>query len=305
MAEPETYFILRNTDYKPDGLIQLGQLISDPPKPYRRLCPPSQPAPETHTSEKVNWSFDRSEATSGEASIFARFLSVLTASASGHASRDLSQTWKAAALQTWFFELGPDGHSSYVRQSVREPDVQEWLRRNKLSLLKKMYMVTGVKVAMQPGESTSCASKAVGVAVKIGGGDPGMGGGGGVAQAGGEAKFDASRGQTESGTPSQDFVFAYRLRRVYVKFWGPPTLGGDVTRAELFSDGNGSEEEEAVVSGVSKEEDEIELGDIREIEIEDEDFGVDLPDWDVKMHAIDEDGGKKCLVILPVEEVPA
>lgn len=91
MTEPKTYFILRNTDYKPDGLIQLGQLVSDPRKPYRRLCPPSQPAPETHTSEKVNWSFDRSEATSGEASIFAKFLSVLTASASGTCVSDLSQ----------------------------------------------------------------------------------------------------------------------------------------------------------------------------------------------------------------------
>ncbi|KAK4113161.1 hypothetical protein N656DRAFT_778695 [Canariomyces notabilis] len=148
--------------YAPDTLICLGQLITSPRQPYRRLAPPLLPLPsEPIISPVTTWSFTSSETNGGSASVFAHFLQLFTASVSGHAARELAQSWSAARLETRFLELGPAGDSEndYVRRSVSEVEsVCEWLKVNR-RLGKTIYMVTGVKVAMQPGEAKSGVSR--------------------------------------------------------------------------------------------------------------------------------------------------
>ncbi|TQN69994.1 hypothetical protein CSHISOI_05502 [Colletotrichum shisoi] len=304
--ERKTYFILRSTDYKPDGLIQLGQLIEDPHTPYRRMAPPIRPLPAdaVHVSLKNDWSLDKSKGAAGELGVFAQSLAVITAEASAHASNDFTQSWSAAQLETAFLELGTDKQSDYVTSSVQRAAVQKRLTREgffkKTVLSKKvLYMITGVKIARKPGQVSYGASKTTGGALKLGA-DPGTGG---MATTGVQGGRDRSSSFVESSTPDDDFVFAYRLRKVQVNFSSNTSLlGNDVSRAELHghgargggSDASSEEESEEEVP----EEVVVDVDEIDKVLVEKEDFGDSLPARDEKNDGLDEFDDGECLVIV-------
>ncbi|WYZ34585.1 hypothetical protein EsH8_I_000861 [Colletotrichum jinshuiense] len=295
MSEPKTYFILRNTDYKPDGLIQIGQLIADPRTPYRRIAPPFKPLPaeNLHLSCKKDWSLEKSKGKEGEFGVFAHFLTAITAETSAHASRDITQSWTAATLETAFLELGEDTDSPYVKASVKEAAVQKWLKREKF-LKKVIYMVTGVKIAKKPGEASYGVSRTTGVAAKVGG-DPGTAGAVSVGVQGG---LDRSRSISESSTPTDDFVFAYRLRKIHISLRNKATLGKDVSGAELHNDGNVSGSDESEFEDEEPEEVVLDVDEIDDVRVESQDFGRSLPARDVKKEGVDEDDDSECLVVL-------
>lgn len=304
MEDFKTYFILRTTEYRPNDLIQLGQLIPNPRIPYRRLAPPIQPVPAGQVSSKTEWSLEKGRAGNAKVGVFARFLSAVDAEASARASREQLSTWAAATLETHSFELGPDGRSDYVTSSVKAEAVQSWLRENK-GLGKTVYMVTGVKVAMKPGEITHGISKSAGFDARFSI-DPGTGG---VAQTGAEASLETSGSTKEKSKPSEDFVFAYRLRKVYVSWLNKVTLEGDVLGGDLqnfqgdgewdVSDYSDSSEDDTKnqqkslnsTRGTAEES-------IKDILLEHGDFGSALPATDVKLESVDEDDGVSCLVVL-------
>ncbi|CCF34405.1 hypothetical protein CH063_06407 [Colletotrichum higginsianum] len=304
--ERKTYFILRSTDYKPDGLIQLGQLIEDPHTPYRRIAPPIRPLPAdaVHVSLKNDWSLDKSKGAAGELGVFAQFLAVITAEASAHASNEFTQSWSAAQLETAFLELGSDKESDYVTSSVQKAAVQKRLTREgffkKMVLSKKvLYMVTGVKIARRPGQVSSGATKTTGGAVKLGA-DPGTGG---VVTTGVQGGLDRSSSFVESSTPDDDFVFAYRLRKVHVNFSSNTSLlGNDVSGAELHGHGAGgggsdtSSDEES--DEEVPEEVVVDVDEIDKVLVEKEDFGDSLPARDEKNDGLDEFDSGECLVIV-------
>ncbi|KAF9879165.1 hypothetical protein CkaCkLH20_03398 [Colletotrichum karsti] len=294
MAEPKTYFILRNTDYKPDGLIQLGQLISDPRTPYRCIAPPLKPLPADliHHAYKKDWSLEKSKGAAGEVGVFAHFLTAFTAETSAKASRDFSNSWKAATLETSFLELGEDVESPYVKASVKEAAVQKWLKRDKF-LKKVIYMVTGIRVARQPGETSYGMSKGKGGSAKFGA-DPGTGG---LVSAGVQGSLERTRGITETSTPPDDFVFAYRLRKIHISLFNKVTLGKDLSGAELHrGDYVGDESDDSDEDELGKVP--VVVGDIEELLVEKNDFGSSLPARHEKKSGVDEIDGRRCLVIL-------
>ncbi|KAK1561425.1 uncharacterized protein LY79DRAFT_574261 [Colletotrichum navitas] len=304
--EHKTYFILRSTDYKPDGLIQLGQLIEDPYTPYRRLAPPVRPLPADaiHLSFRNDWTLDKSKGAVGELGVFAQFLAVITAEASTHASNEFTQSWSAAQLETAFLELGTDKESDYVTSSVQKAAVQKCLTREgffkKMVLSKKvLYMVTGVKIARRPGQVSYGVSKTTGGAAKLGA-DPGTGG---MVTAGVQGGLDQSSSIVESSTPDDDFVFAYRLRKVHVNFSSNKSLlGNDVSGAELHGHGAGgggsdtSSEEES--DEEVPEEVIVDVDELDKVLVEKEDFGDSLPARNEKIDSLDEVDGGECLVIV-------
>ncbi|KAJ0167135.1 hypothetical protein CTA2_4230 [Colletotrichum tanaceti] len=310
--ERKTYFILRSTDYKPDVLIQLGQLIEDPRAPYRRIAPPTRPYPAdaVHVSLRNDWSLDRSKGAAGELGVFAQFLAVVTAEASARASDELTQSWSAARLETAFLELGSDRESDYVTASVREAAVQKRLTREgsfrKTVLGKKvLYMITGVKIAKGPGQVSCGASRATGGAVKLGA-DPGTGTGG-MVTAGVQGGLDRSSSIVESSTPDGDFVFAYRLRKVHVGFGSNKSLlGNDVSGAELHGHGAAGGGGGGISDTSSEEESDeevpeevvVDVDELDKVLIEKEDFGDSLPARNKKIDGLDEVDGGGCLVIV-------
>ncbi|KAL0939174.1 uncharacterized protein CTRU02_205784 [Colletotrichum truncatum] len=298
MDEPRTYFILRNTDHEPDRLIQLGQLIADPRIPYRRVAPPFKPIPKDllHHAYKDDWSFETSKGSAGQVGVFAQFLAVATAETSAHASHELMNSWKAAALETVFLELGEDTESPYVIDSVNEAIVQKWLKRDKFRK-RVLYMVTGVKIARQPEETSSTISKTTGASAKVGG-DPGTGG---LVSVGAQGGLDRSKAVSESNTPSKDFVFAYRLRKIHISLRDKITLGNDLHGGELHGDGYLSDlsTSEDDTSDDEMEETFLQMDDIDEVFTEEADFGSSLPATDIKISIVDDDG-QNCLGILAV-----
>ncbi|KZL84884.1 hypothetical protein CI238_09637 [Colletotrichum incanum] len=305
-SERKTYFILRSTDYKPDGLIELGQLIEDPHTPYRRIAPPIKPLPAdaVHVSLKNDWSLDKSKSATGDFGVFAQFLAVITAETSTHASREFTESWSAAQLETAFLELGTDKESDYVTSSVQKAAVQKRLTRegffNKMVASKKaLYMITGIKIARKPGQISYGASKTTGSAAKLGA-DPGTGG---IVMAGVQGGVDQSRSFVESSTPDDDFVFAYRLRKVHINFSSNKSLlGSDVFGAELHGHGarghgNDTSSEEESDEEVP-EEVVVDVDELDKVLVEKEDFGNSLPARDAKNDGFDEVDGGECLVIV-------
>ncbi|OHF03139.1 hypothetical protein CORC01_01523 [Colletotrichum orchidophilum] len=305
-SQRKTYFILRSTDYKPDGLIQLGQLIEDPRTPYRRLAPPIRPLPAdaVHVSLKNDWSLDKSKGAVGGIGIFAQFIAVMTAEVSTHVSSDITQSWTAAQLETAFIELGADKESDYVTSSVQKAAVQKRLTREgffkRMVLSKKvLYMITGIKIARRPGQVSYEASKTTSVTAKLGA-DPGTGG---MVMAGVQGGVDRFSSSVESSTPDDDFVFAYRLRKVHVNFSSNKTLlKSDVSGAELHGHGAGGDGEDTSSEDESDEEVPNEVAvDVDELDtvlVENEDFGQSLPARDAKNDGFDEVDGGECLVII-------
>lgn len=165
----KAYFILRSVDYKPDCLIQLGQLIEDPHAPYRRIAPPLKPIPAdiVHSSFRGDWYHEESSDTAGSFGVFAQFLASIAAEMSAQASQEFTESWSAAQLETTFLELGAAKECEYVTSSVKEAAVQKFLTRDSffkkaIPVKKIIYMVTGVKIARRPGITTSEAKRTIG-----------------------------------------------------------------------------------------------------------------------------------------------
>lgn len=210
----KTYFALLNLDYPPDHSIQLGQIITSPSEPWKRL---SEPLPisekDIQCTRKTDWGTELHRERERRAGIWASFVGMILG-IGGDAvvtwSHEKSEIFQFDELETTFFE--PD--LEYVQQSVlgsgRE-NVAEWIKQNHR---RSVYMVTGLKVArgakhlraeakgvdfdLKPGVDATPFS---GVPISAG---PMVGGG-------------RKKGESLWFSGSDDFVFAYRLRRIIIK----------------------------------------------------------------------------------------
>ncbi|KAK2764757.1 hypothetical protein CKAH01_04922 [Colletotrichum kahawae] len=293
-----TYFILRNTNYKPDRFIQLGQLIAEPQLPYRPIAPPLRPLPPDLLQQSYNtdWSLGKSSVSTGEVGANANFLTAIAAEASINATQDSGSSWEAAKLETTTLELGEDDDSQqYVKDSIEGAAVRKWLEGKFFK--KVLYIVTGLKIARKPGHTSSEVSGGRGGGLKFAA-DPGTGG---LTSLGAHGNLNRTEGIKETSTPSDDFVFAYRLRKVHISLFNKVALGKDVRGADLYRDGyannDSSSEIEEDVNNADKEVP-VEVDDIDEVLIEDEDFGPSLPGSVEKRSAIDDDDGVECLMVL-------
>ncbi|KAK1448694.1 hypothetical protein CMEL01_08009 [Colletotrichum melonis] len=141
-SERNRYFIFPSVDYEPDDLIQLGQLIENLYHPDEHIAPPViQPAGAVHVFHEKDWSLG------------------ITVEASRQATNSYENSWTAAQLETVFLQLGGAGESDYVTSSVQNARVQKYLSREgffRKSILKRqeLYMISGIKIARRPGQST-------------------------------------------------------------------------------------------------------------------------------------------------------
>jgi hypothetical protein len=81
MDHPKPYFLLPTTVYKPNDLIQLGQVITDPRKPFERLA---KPLPlrgplEARTAPALEWSATNTKTGDSSVGVFARVVNIMKA----------------------------------------------------------------------------------------------------------------------------------------------------------------------------------------------------------------------------------
>lgn len=199
-------------------------------------------------------------------------------------------TWKVGKLETEFIE--PD--ATYVRKSVMSVDaVKDFLEKNKrLGLPKSVYMVTGVKVA----RVASFARKKT----------RGFGAEGEVMldatiltgapfQAGPTGSIEKEKKEEETFKDCSDFVFAYRLRKIFVQWRSKQLDSKEVTGGELvgLDDEVSSDEDES-------DEDRDEPPEIDMVKLESWDFGSDFkPSKFESLVVEDEWGSEECQVLIP------
>ena len=210
MSERKTYFIVPGEDYAPNDLIQLGQIVSDLKLPHRPLSPALQPLPQVRHAWKTDHVEEQKRTLSGSTGVFSQALLILGGDVSGNFSTATSDRWVFDRLETEYIE--PD--EAYVNLNAQVPIVKEYLSKNG-RLGKSVYMITGVKIARGAravrkeadeigGEAKVSlnAALALGAPVEVG------------PKLGASIRREGARGFGGSS----DFVFAYRLRKIFVRF---------------------------------------------------------------------------------------
>lgn len=244
MDERKTYFILPTSDFDTTN-IKLGQIITNIRLPYRPLSPPlntaEAPLPEVHTRLRENYTFYHSKALSGAIGIQAQFLAQLGSplGADAEVSRERGDVskWVIDRLETAFIEPSQE----YVEASVMQvPKVKNWLQERRLT--GKVYMVTGIKIASGVKYFNTKARKM------------GLGGAatvdltaftGAPVAVGPKGDLEKKLDTAESYTTCSDFVWAYRMQKVYVRW-----LGGGVKSKEMVG---------GILAGVEEEYEEEEM----------------------------------------------
>jgi len=286
MHQPKTYFIFKPVVYKPDDLIQLGQVITDPRKPFQRLAKPlplvDLLAPRS--APQVEWSATNTTTGEVSASIFSHAIK-MKAGVSVGTSTSETETWEAAILDTRFFEISED--PTYVSKTAKVPAVEAWLREFRHQG-KTVYMITGLKIAKRPGkvtfDSSNTSSMAAELETVV---DPE-----GVVSIGAAGKMETTDKTASEATPEGEYIFGYRLRKLRV-MWRDLKLRGDMEGGELY--GHQSQQAHSGVDAEREYQDsDFEMGTLL---LEEGDFGQTLPARDRKLEALDEDDGTLCTVI--------
>lgn len=280
MKNAKAYFCMPSEDYAPDKLIKLGQTISQLGTPWMKLSDPAEPRPEIQFAHKDSWQFEHSTTKSGSVGLFASFAAIISGigvDASGNIADENGFKYKFDRLETQFIE--PD--AAYARAAVEVPAVKKFLEEHKYTG-KSIYMITGVKIAR--GASVK-KNETQGIGGELSATFDGTAAAGIPVQAGPKFSLDRKTEVVETFNGSSDFVFAYSLRKISVRWSGQvrtkQIAGGDLHGYDEDGMGDSSEEEE------------LELGDIESTEVHSRDFGANLAPVgfrSVTASGVDDDG---------------
>lgn len=291
MNHPKTYFILPTTVYRPDDLIRLGQVITDPRVPYDRLTLPNPlKGPLTpRISTTIEWSARSTKTHNASVGSLAHVVGIITADASGSSSHSETQTWEAAYLETQFIELNED--PNYVQNIVKVDAVEQWLKHNHWKG-RSAYIITGLKIARNAGEVTFNNSSTLDVEGKLlATVDPW-----GVVEGGANASHGRSNSVSEKGKVESAYVFAYRLRKIHVTWRSKAKLGEYLRGGSLYGTGYvSSEEEDGDEDEDENWEEDLDL-EIQEALIEEDDFGISMSAKEIDTNRVEEANGYYTLI---------
>ena len=209
----KTYWPVPNADTPPppDGPIAIGTIIPDPKNPARSLNKANRvpiPADSVLHSHKNDYHLTREESRQGQGGLWASFLESIvgvTGDAQVKRSENTIERISCRLLETQAFQ--PD--DTYIYVSLQDSDVQEYLDVSWFE--SPVYMITGLKIArgvsaetVQEVEYKVKGKTSVNVAPA---GVPGT--------AGPSGEWVSKSRETAGFTGSSDFVWAYRLIRIY------------------------------------------------------------------------------------------
>ncbi|KAH6960059.1 hypothetical protein BKA56DRAFT_600357 [Ilyonectria sp. MPI-CAGE-AT-0026] len=276
---PKTFFTIPTTIYKPDDIIQLGQVIKDPMVPFERLAPPpkldGKLEPRTSSIKEFLATNRKTKAIS--VGLLAQVLDSIKGEASAHKSTEETLSWDASEMETRYFEPAED--ETFMAKLQANKAVRQWLKKVRFG--KSAFVITGLKISLRPG-AISCqvydeaAISAQAKAII----DPQA-----SVQAGAEASAKRSASSSVEGQATDSYVFAYQLRKINVNpLTGRATVGELRKGGDLFGagdDGSCSDESDSVTSSDSWDEDdkveEVSLRPKNNLVVNAEDFGPQLP----------------------------
>jgi hypothetical protein len=275
MAFSKTYFSIPTPIYKPDDLIQLGQVIKDPAIPFERLAPPPKLegalTPRISSLNEVVVTSTKTRAVS--VGLSAQVLEFINGELSAERSSGETLTWEAAGVETRYFEPAED-EEALIAQISTHKAVRQVLKRFG-GFGQSAYVVTGLKIALRPGLIRQQADQGTGVSGQL----KAVVSPEGAVQAGVQAGSTRSVGTSVEGTATDSYVFAYQLRKISVnRLTGKAAIGGQVKGGDLYGIGGGGSGSDSDDS-LGEDED---LGDKtpeidRDLSIDREDYGSKLP----------------------------
>ena len=204
----KNYFLAPSTDYPPNGLLALGNIILSPKRPVPPLAPaPAAPLPHV-SSSKENFTWMRNHSASAKLGLWTKFIELLSLHASINTARTVQEVYSFARMDTT--EFFPD--AGFVRAAMAAPAVKEYLERQRFR--KSVYMVVGIKTVAGATVRTVRRAEHGG---EVGAGlDLSLVGGPPVAL-GSTVGGRVGDGEELGFTDGKEFVFAFRVRKVRVR----------------------------------------------------------------------------------------
>lgn len=291
MANPrKTYFLAPTRDTPPAAAIQLGHLITDPAWPEENILNPSiLPIPSTmgpYTTTKHDVSSSTSISHDTSPGIFTEFLQSIAGlgvDLDGHYKREHESALDMAAMETTYFSPTVE----YVREAVQAEEVRAFLRKKHWLVLKRpVYMITGLKIARGAKAATKMLRE-TGVHAQVSV-DLSAVTGGVPISVGPKLGHDRERGEQMNWNAGDDFIFAYRLRKIVLK-------KGVEVKSEMLVKGalyNLDEGTETLDVGAMEEEN---------LDIEEQDEYDGMDDDGVKVKIMVDDGDEVGCALLPEE----
>lgn len=289
----KTYFATPNFSYAPDGLIKLGQLISDPKTPGMPICEPHQPIPEVHPSYFDDWEKERTRAVSGSAGCFAQFLAAalgLGGDLAGNFAKESGTLLKFRRLETFLIDPG-----KYVIDSMEASAVQAHLRQN--PKISSLFMITGVRIARGAECTTKSAHHFGGDAIL----SADLTALGVPLSVGPKGSLNTQAVDREAFGASSDFVFAYSLRRISIRKKTGQITSEEYTKGAVYSE----EAKTSIDTNIADSDTESpvsEPGDQQCVEfecgVEEEDFGSTFVPQGHRLTSAEDENGDSCRFLL-------
>jgi hypothetical protein len=293
----KTYFRMPNFDYPPNGLVQLGQIITSPRDPYQRLAKPlpiPDQAIQTNTFTDYHEVIER--VRKGNLGVWVQFLASMLGvggDATARWATKNSHILQFRELEANCFEPEND----YLQESVLSSEtIQTHIKKTPG---KSLYMVTGVKIA-RGARSVLQEKQARGVNARFGVDATGFTGV--PAQGGPQFKVEATHHEKVQFGGSKDFVFAYRLLRII------PKPHGVIKKKRFEAGATTLTNDDAYIEDADQAEDgelesEGQVVELTTVELDRSDYGS-TPDTlpfkvDTQDAVEDELGDTDCVFIIP------
>ncbi len=298
MSFEKTFFIIPSTIYQPGDLIQLGQVIKNPIRPFERLASPlelrGKLAPRKATTNEFVATSKQTHAVS--VGLVAHVLDAIKGELSAHRSSEEILTWDGAALETHFFEPAED--DTFITQLQENKAVRQWLRKVRFPG-KSAYVITGLKIARNPRAIKCEVFDEVAVKAQVAATvDPQ-----GLVKAGAEASAKRSATASVQGKPEDSYVFAYQLREIKVSpVTGKASIGGMKKGGDLYGLGDSDPDEtdgsDAYYLDTSDDEDEAPPRLADNLTVDTGDFGSQLPATTFGRQKVDLENGRDSYLLV-------
>ncbi|RDL37539.1 Uncharacterized protein BP5553_04972 [Venustampulla echinocandica] len=247
---PKTWILLRSTEYQPNGCLSLGQILLKPFEPSLPLLPEGPLPIPPSLIERSHQSFSRISSSSSLSGSFGFWASIdlLPVQAELSGTRSASESWNWSFDRLESETIVP--RLVDVQAAMKREEIVRQINHRKFDFRKRLYMVTGIRVARGAKLSQS-SSKSVGIDAKAGLDLVNLIGA--PIAAGPKAGVKRGKDYETSFEGASDFVFAYRVcevyygKDVYVKPYNKgDTLGvhGGMETQESSNDEDEDEDEE-------------------------------------------------------------
>jgi hypothetical protein len=203
------WILVRGCEYNPDGILSLGQILSSPFDPSNPLLPDSPiPMRDIEYSCQQSVNIGSSNSLGGSFGIWAD-INLLPISA------DVGGGAKVQKCRSWDFER-LEGQIAVPRlddicKILNGEDAMKHLRRSRFNFRKRLYIVTGVRIARGAsldvkGSKSTAAHGKLGLDLTMFGGP---------ANAGPNGDLFKVKMAAYSFQHASDFVYAYRLNEIH------------------------------------------------------------------------------------------